>query len=94
MLTTLLRKLSQMMDDEGSMSYAKSVSLPFLFSSWALGTAHGVQLLLSKQDLTDLVWTMAGVAMVLYASYKTGRVLVRRSKDGKALPHEGELPPS
>lgn len=83
MLSLIWAKIMEFLQDDGKPSFGKAASIPFLVTSWLVGTVYGGQLLWNKKDVTDLVWTMAGVAMVLYASYKTGSVIVKRGTNGK-----------
>jgi hypothetical protein len=97
MWVTIFSKLAEMMLDDGKHSFGKTVSFPFLVTVWVVGTWSGVQQVLKSEDVNDWIWTMAGVAMVIYASYKTGAVLIKRNRDGRVettLPTKEEAAPS
>jgi hypothetical protein len=89
MFRTMLSKLNEMMQDDGLTSFGKVGSLPFLISAWAIGTVQGIRFAMGDKDVSDLIWTMAGVAMVLYGTYKTGKVLISRGSRGKTEVGEG-----
>lgn len=53
-------------------SYGRVFGVPFLLSSWAIGTAHGVMSVARGQGgVLDTVWTLAGIGIALYTGSKS-----------------------
>jgi uncharacterized membrane protein (DUF485 family) len=92
--------IAKLLTDESTKlpSFGKSIALPFLISAWVLGTIYSVILLkhwsTKDSEISDLIWTMASVAMVLYITYKTGHVAMSRGASGKVSVEKDSTPPT
>jgi hypothetical protein len=65
------------LDHRSTPSFGRVVAVPFLLSSWAIGTALGAFQIYQGKDATDTLWMLAGVAFAFYTGSKGIGVMER-----------------